>query len=177
MRAASAGAILGCVAVASAMERRLLASPSRFAVPDPVRLQVLPDASGDSLGGFVASSVAGGATVHTDGWRGYAGLASAGFDHRRHKQRTDHRVDGKRIVDPDRQFVLPRAHRAISNLKTWLHGTHRGVSPAHLQVYLDEFRLPPQPPRYVGGVLTRPSPPLAGSLAASRCSSSGSRGS
>jgi transposase-like protein len=104
-----------------------------------LRLQVLPDASGDSLGGFVASSVTGGATVHTDGWQGYAGLASAGFDHRRHKQRADRRVDGKRIVHPDRQFVLPRAHRAISNLKTWLHGTHRGVSPQHLQVYLDEF--------------------------------------
>ena len=40
---------------------------------------------------------------------------------------------------PDRQFILPRAHRAISNLKTWLQGTHRGVSAKHLQVYLDEF--------------------------------------
>jgi hypothetical protein len=39
----------------------------------------------------------------------------------------------------DREWVLPRAHRARSNLKTWLQGTHRGVSPQHLQVYLDEF--------------------------------------
>ncbi len=35
--------------------------------------------------------------------------------------------------------MLPRAHRALSNLKTWLQGTHHGVSPKHLQVYLDEF--------------------------------------
>jgi hypothetical protein len=35
--------------------------------------------------------------------------------------------------------ILPRAHRAISNLKTWLAGTHRGTSVKHLQVYLDEF--------------------------------------
>lgn len=35
--------------------------------------------------------------------------------------------------------LLPRAHRAISNLKAWMHDTHRGVSPEHLPVYLDEF--------------------------------------
>ena len=34
---------------------------------------------------------------------------------------------------------MPRAHRAISNLKTWLAGTHHGTSAKHLQVYLDEF--------------------------------------
>jgi hypothetical protein len=34
---------------------------------------------------------------------------------------------------------LPSAHRAISNLKAWLHGTHRDVSRRHLQVYLDEY--------------------------------------
>ena len=27
----------------------------------------------------------------------------------------------------------------ISNLKTWLQGTHLGVSKEHLQVYLDEY--------------------------------------
>jgi transposase-like protein len=95
-----------------------------------VRLSALPDASGDSLGAFIGTSVTAGAIVHTDGWQGYAGLGKAGFDHRTHKQRARH---------PDHQFVLPRAHRALSNLKTWLQGTHRGVSPEHLQVYLDEF--------------------------------------
>lgn len=68
--------------------------------------------------------------MHTDGWDGYGTLTSLGFDHRARVQRARH---------PDRQFVLPRAHRAVSNLKTWLQGTHRGVSPEHLQVYLDEF--------------------------------------
>jgi hypothetical protein len=29
-------------------------------------------------------------------------------------------------------------HRAISNLKAWLHSTHRQVAHAHLQVYLHE---------------------------------------
>ena len=71
-----------------------------------------------------------GAIVHTDGWGGYGRLAGAGFDHRPRSQRARHR---------DAQKLMPRAHRAVSNLKTWLQGTHRGVSPEHLQVYLDEF--------------------------------------
>jgi len=104
-----------------------------------LRLRVLPDASGDSLHAFVADNVAPATTVHTDGWEGYNCLAAAGFDHRVHKQRLDHRVSGHRIAHPDRQFALPRAHRAISNLRTWLQGTHHGVSPDHLQAYLDEF--------------------------------------
>jgi transposase-like protein len=95
-----------------------------------LRLQLLADASGASLTRFVGSSVAAGAIVHTDGWAGYSGLRAAGFDHRPRKQRARY---------PDREWVLPRAHRALSNLKTWLQGTHHGVSPQHLQVYLDEF--------------------------------------
>lgn len=95
-----------------------------------LRLQLLPDASAASLTRFVGSNVATGTTVHTDGWQGYSRLQAAGFDHQPHKQRA-------RFAD--REWVLPRAHRALSNLKTWLQGTHHGVSPKHLQVYLDEF--------------------------------------
>ena len=35
--------------------------------------------------------------------------------------------------------MLPRAHRAVSNLKAWLHGTHRWASPEHLPAYLNEY--------------------------------------
>ena len=35
--------------------------------------------------------------------------------------------------------ALPRAHLVISNFKTWLRGTYRGVSDHQMQVYLDEF--------------------------------------
>src|SRR6266542_675015 len=52
-----------------------------------LRLKLLSDASSASLTRFVSSSVAGGATVHTDGWRGYSGLRAAGFDHRPQTQR------------------------------------------------------------------------------------------
>lgn len=95
-----------------------------------LRLQLLSDASTASLTPFVTASVAAGAIVHTDGWAGYSGLPAAGFDHRPHIQHARF---------PDREWVLPRAHRALSNLKTWLQDTHHGVSPKHLQVYLNEF--------------------------------------
>jgi transposase-like protein/ribosomal protein L37AE/L43A len=95
-----------------------------------LRMQLLPDASRDTLTAWVRTLVAAGAIVHTDGWKGYGKLAGAGYDHRPRLQRRDH---------PDRQKLLPRAHRAAANLKSWLQGTHRGVAPEHLQVYLDEF--------------------------------------
>jgi ISXO2-like transposase domain len=62
-------------------------------------------------------------------WRGYLPLAKAGFEHRRRSQR----------AGVGEEPYLPCAHRAVSNLKAWLHGTHRSASAKHLPVYLDEF--------------------------------------
>lgn len=98
-----------------------------------VRMQVIDDASAETLCTFVTGSVAPGTTVHTDGWQGYKRLARLGYDHQPRSQRAHRQLDG----DPDE--ILPRVHRVISHLKTWLQGTHRGVSEEHLQVYLDEF--------------------------------------
>lgn len=95
-----------------------------------LRMALLADATKVSLDAFVAASVAKGATVHTDGWPGYWGLPALGYDHRPIKQR-------RRF--PDERKILPRAHRASSNLKTWLQGTHRRPSAKHLPAYLDEF--------------------------------------
>jgi hypothetical protein len=46
-----------------------------------IRMQVIDDASADTLCDFVAESIAAGATVRTDGWSGYKRLARLGFDH------------------------------------------------------------------------------------------------
>lgn len=94
-----------------------------------LRLAVISDLSAASLCGFVTDVVDGDAIVHTDGWQGYRPLRLLGYTHRPASQRQM----------PDGQWLLPRVHRAISNLKAWLLGTHRGVSNEHLQVYLDEF--------------------------------------
>jgi transposase-like protein len=94
-----------------------------------VRLQIVPDASGDSLLPFIKAHVAPGSTVRTDGWTGYKHLGAGGFRHQR-------RVQGS----PERAgVILPRVHRVFGNLQTWIRGTHHGVSGKHLQAYLDEF--------------------------------------
>jgi transposase-like protein/ribosomal protein L37AE/L43A len=94
-----------------------------------LRLRVVPDLSNTHLCGFVEEAVEPGAVVHTDAWQGYRRLGRLGYDHRPSSQRQ---------AAPG-EWLLPRAHRSISNLKAWLHGTHRDVSREHLQVYLDEF--------------------------------------
>ena len=50
------------------------------------------------------------------------------------------------IIDPPRWVdaknaskLFPRVHRTFSNLKTWLKGTHHGVSSKHLPHYVNEF--------------------------------------
>lgn len=46
-----------------------------------VRMRVIEDASAGSLLAFVKDCIAPGSTIHTDGWQGYAGLQSSGYDH------------------------------------------------------------------------------------------------
>ena len=94
-----------------------------------LRLQVLPNSQATTLEAFAQSTTAPGAVVHTDGLFSYTGLPGLGYDHRPRKVAS---------VGEGEQ-LLPRVHRAISNLKAWLHGTHRRVSAEHMPVYLDEY--------------------------------------
>ena len=64
-----------------------------------------------------------------DGWKGYLPLGRRGYDHRPKTQG----------VATNAARLFPRIHRVFSNLKTWLRGTHHGVSPQHLPDYLNEF--------------------------------------
>jgi transposase-like protein len=95
-----------------------------------VRLAVVGDPSAASLVPFVEVAVEPGSTVLTDGWQGYAPPPlRRGYDHR-----------PATVGDPrDASVLLPRVHRTFSNLKTWLKGTHHGVSAKHLPHYVDEF--------------------------------------
>jgi transposase-like protein len=93
-----------------------------------VRLCVA-DRTADTLGNFVEAAVMPGSVVVTDGWQGYD-LEKAGYKH------LPVTVSGKAHVV---ELYLPIIHLVFSNLKTWLRGTHHGVSPQHLQAYLNEF--------------------------------------
>ena len=94
-----------------------------------LRLAVLADATAPSLLAFTQATTAAGAIVHTDGLHSYKRLAKHGYEHRPRAQ--SDALTGEQL--------LVRAHRAISNLKAWMDGTHRGVSDQHLPVYLDEY--------------------------------------
>ena len=95
-----------------------------------LRLRFVPGRGAKELTEFVQENVTKGAVVRTDGWKGYDDLVTLGYAH-----------DPLVLAgDPDRTDAhLPMIHIAFSNLKTWLLGTHHGVSHQHLQAYLNEF--------------------------------------
>jgi transposase-like protein len=96
-----------------------------------IRLQRVPDVSGDSLIRFVREAVTSGASVHTDGWSGYSGLVKAGYLH--------HVTVIRRGTELAHE-LMPRVHIVASLLKRWLAGTHQGGVQNHqLDYYLDEF--------------------------------------
>jgi transposase-like protein len=104
---------LGKVIVAGAVDLR-----GKYA--NRVRLKVIPNVTQATLTEFVQSNILEGATVKTDDWLGYNKLSEAGYNH----------VTTKELI---------HIHRVFSNLKTWLIGTHHGVSKQHLQAYLNEY--------------------------------------
>ena len=93
------------------------------------QLTVISDASAKSLNAAAHATIAPASLVQTDGWPGYAGLASAGYEHR------------PRVLDADSDIDawLPWSHIVLANFKRWTLDIFHGVSPAHLQAYLDEF--------------------------------------
>jgi transposase-like protein len=96
-----------------------------------IRMRRIQDASAESLMPFVKEAIEPESTVHTDGWLGYFSVKEAGYDHEVTFQK------GKKDSPSE---LMPRVHRVASLLKRWLMGTHQGgVTPEHLDYYLDEF--------------------------------------
>jgi len=95
-----------------------------------VRINVVPDASKESLQGFIKNNIGLGSTVITDGWRSYASIEESGYSH----------VVPKKFEVADEKNLMPHVHMIVSLLKRWLLGTHQGaVQEMHLQAYLDEY--------------------------------------
>jgi transposase-like protein len=93
-----------------------------------VRLRRIPDATRQSLHGFIGQAIEPGSTVRTDGLNAYLDLQ--GYVHDRQVQRHQ----------PEGEHLLPQVHRVVSLLKRWLLGTHQGaIGQEHLDYYLDEF--------------------------------------
>jgi transposase-like protein len=84
-----------------------------------VRLRHIEDVSEKTLMNFISGNIEGGSTIITDDYPSYGKVGRYGYKHK---------VDDLELV-----------HLVISNLKTWIKGTHHGVSEKHLQAYLNEF--------------------------------------
>lgn len=87
-----------------------------------LRLATTRRADEKSIEQFLTRNVEQGSTIRTDGWRGYSKTALAGYRH-----------------ESNPGMIARHIHRAFGNLKTWLNGTHHGVDPDYLHIYLDEF--------------------------------------
>jgi transposase-like protein len=87
-----------------------------------LRLRIVPDVSAASLIGFIEDTAEEGSVIITDDFGSYEPLHGSGYAH--------HVVESK---------AMEHIHRTFGNLKTWLEGTHHGVSEKHLQAYLNEF--------------------------------------
>ena len=102
-------------------------------------MQVVDNASANTIENFLERLGCGSTTkegqdllkaIRTDGWRSY-GKAIKGSDMSHYKViLRDPKAAGK---------LLPWVHRVISNAKSVIRGSHRGVSEKHLQAYLSEI--------------------------------------
>lgn len=117
--------VAGAVEVVSYFDKN--GTPKEKAIR--LRLAVIQHADEVTIGDFLKKNVQPGSTIRSDGWRGYSKKALSVYQH-------DQRIVGS----PERAHqVAPHIHRVFSNLKTWLQGTHHGVDPKYLPLYLDEF--------------------------------------
>jgi hypothetical protein len=98
------------------------------------RAEVIEDGTARTLSRFIIANIEQGSAVLSDGYRGYLGQHGVAAEGYRHLPRTQENFRTAGTED-----VVPHAHRAISHLKAWLLGTHRGVGADQLHVYLDEF--------------------------------------
>jgi transposase-like protein/ribosomal protein L37AE/L43A len=92
-----------------------------------IRLQRIPNASGESLESAIEATVLPESRIITDGWEGYNRLKSLGYAH--HRAKVESHVG---------DTLLPKCHLVASLLKRWLLGTFQGRV-LHLDYYLDEF--------------------------------------
>jgi transposase-like protein len=104
----------------------------RGVIAGRLRLQVVPGRGRKELEPFVLAAVAPGSVVRTDGWTGYDNLTKLGYQH------DPLAIQGDQAKT---EAHLPMIHIVFGNLDAWLLGCHHGVSPKHLQAYLNEFVL------------------------------------
>lgn len=92
------------------------------------KLQAVSAVSEATVLEFVKAQVEPGSTIRTDGLSVYPMLEKHGFKH-----------DQEPVLKRKAHLVLPHVHTFISNLRSFVQGTHHGLPETHLQQYLNEF--------------------------------------
>lgn len=96
------------------------------------RIAVLPAASAIELGSFLKGNVAAKSHLMTDGFAGYQGKKAALGEYLKHTPVIQDQ--GAKAAE-----FFPIIHTLFSTIKTWINGTHHGVSAKHLPRYLREW--------------------------------------
>jgi transposase-like protein len=94
--------------------------------PQYLKMQVVPNLKGKTIGKFVENNIELGSTVQSDAYRSYR------------KPLADKYVHDYKVFDSDSD-ILHWLHIIIGNAKSFVSGTFHGLGGKHLQVYLDEF--------------------------------------
>jgi transposase-like protein len=94
-----------------------------------IHIEALPAADAESLHGMILEKVNPGSRLLTDDWRSYRGIGRKGYDHDPVRRRSPR--------DACEQW--PLVHRAVSNFKSWLLGTHHNFCQRRLAAYAAEY--------------------------------------
>lgn len=94
--------------------------------PKYLKMVVLPNLKGKTVGTFAKSAIAENSTVETDAYSSYRKPLGEKFNH------------NWQVFDAD-SGSLAWLHTIISNAKSFVQGTFHGIRKTHLQRYLDEF--------------------------------------
>ena len=94
--------------------------------PQFVKMQVVPNLKGKTIGKFAKCSITEGAIVQSDAYRSYR------------KPLAEKYLHDYQVFDADAD-MLHWLHIIIGNTKAFVLGTFHGLGKKHLQSYLDEF--------------------------------------
>lgn len=94
--------------------------------PNYIKMKVVPNIKGKTIGEFTRKNVKEGSIVQTDAYHSYRKPLAENFEHQ------------YQVFDAGSD-LLHWLHIVIGNAKAFVNGTFHGLGEKHLQKYLDEF--------------------------------------
>ena len=95
--------------------------------PQLLKMQVIPDAKGETLLAFAERNIMEGSTIHSDAFRSYGTLSKK------------YCCDMQKYEPKSKDERLKWLHVMISNIKANIEGAYHGLGKRYLKRYLDEF--------------------------------------